>query len=192
MHEADVEPRLFGEIENERGARLQHRGADRALGHHPGRDGRVDSGAGRQEQAFGVGEHLHGEADVDRELEGESLSVLTDVRGRAELAQDRLDAAVGVLVAADHDRQRSRLHLRDAPGDRRIQQRRAALACPLGQLPAHARADGTDVHPDLVRGEPGEDSVRAGGGRLQSLVVGKRGEDDLGGLCHLAWRVAPA
>ncbi len=41
-------------------------------------------------------------------------------------------------------------------------------------------------------GEPGEDSVGAGGGRLQGVVVGKRGEDDLGGLCHLAWRVAPA
>ena len=41
--------------------------------------------------------------------------------GVPELAEDRLGARVGVLVAADHDRQRSGLHLGDAPRHRRVQ-----------------------------------------------------------------------
>ena len=40
----------------------------------------VDPGAFGQQQALGEGEHLHGEADVDRELEHQALAVLADVR----------------------------------------------------------------------------------------------------------------
>ena len=92
-----------------------------------------------QEQAFGEREHLHGEADVDRELEREPLPVLADVVGRAELAQERLDALVGAFVAADHDRQRPGLHLRDAPRHRRVEHRsapRSRTRC--RELAAHA------------------------------------------------------
>src|SRR5207245_11295189 len=45
------------------------------------------------------------------------------------------------IFAADHDRQRPRLHLGDAPGYRRVEHRHSPVARPPRQLPADARAD---------------------------------------------------
>jgi len=43
VHEADVEPRLFRQVEDEVGSCLQHRRADRAPGHHVDRELAVDA-----------------------------------------------------------------------------------------------------------------------------------------------------
>jgi hypothetical protein len=91
-HKADVEPGFVRQVEDEFGARFEHRRPDRALGHHVECELAVDAGTFGQEQTPGQREHLYGEADVDGELERQSLPVFADVRRRAELAQDRLDA----------------------------------------------------------------------------------------------------
>ncbi len=75
---------------------------------------RIDSVALGEPKALGEGEHLDRQADVDRQLEHEPLTVLTDVLPRTQNAEDRLDAPEGVLVATDHDCERSGLDLRHA------------------------------------------------------------------------------
>src|SRR3954463_14857354 len=84
LHQPQREPGVVRQIEDERSARLQHGGADRAVRHDPQCQRAVDPRAGGEQQAFGQGEHLHGQADVDRELEHEPLPVGTDVRRRTE------------------------------------------------------------------------------------------------------------
>ena len=69
--------------------------------HHFDRTFAVDACPLGENQALGESEHLHGEADVDRELEHQSLAVLADVGRRAQFAQDRLDPPVFLFVAAD-------------------------------------------------------------------------------------------
>jgi hypothetical protein len=140
----------------------------------------------------GEGEHLHGEADVDRELEQESLPVVADVRRSIELAQDCLDTRVGLLVSADHDRQRSCLHLGNASRYRRVEHRRPSRLHPLRELAARTRADRAHVDPDLASGEAGEDPVGPGSDALEHVIVGEGREDDVGGLGDLARRVTPA
>ena len=88
---------VVGQVEHEGRARLQHRRPDWARGHdvepRAGVDPDRSASSSPRER-----EHLHGQADVDRELEREALPVVADVRvGVAELAQDGLDARVGVL-----------------------------------------------------------------------------------------------
>jgi hypothetical protein len=102
----------------------------------------------RQAQALGEGEHLDGEADVDRELECETLAVSADASRRPQFAQHRLDAAIGELVAADHDRERPRLNLWDAARDGRIEHLGAEVACPCRKFAADARTHRTEVDPD--------------------------------------------
>ena len=180
-----------GRFEEQPGARLQHRRADRALGHDVDGEPAVDSGAFGQKQPLCEREHLHGQADVDRELQHEALPVLPHVRGRAQLAEHRLDARVGVLVSADHDGERSGLHLGDAARYRRVQQGGPLCADALGKLAARAWTDRAHVNPDLVGGEAGEDAVGPRCHGLEHLVVGHGREDDLGGLGDLPRRVAP-
>jgi hypothetical protein len=151
----------------------------------------VDARAFGEEQPLGEREHLDGEADVDRELEREALTVGADVIRRPEFVQDGLDAAVGVLVAADHDRERARLHLRDASRDRRVEHERLLRAHSLGEVAARLQADSAHVDPGFSGAEPGEDAVGSCRDVLEHAVVGHRGEDDVGRLGHLAWRVAP-
>src|SRR5919204_5499582 len=79
LHEAQVEPRLVGWIEEDRSARLEHRRADRALRHDLERPLPVEARSLREEESLGKREHLDGEADVDRELEDESVAVRPDV-----------------------------------------------------------------------------------------------------------------
>src|SRR5919106_2862258 len=83
-HEAHVEPGVLGEIEHEWGASLQHRRADRAAGHHLEGELAVDPVALRHQESLGEREHLHGQADVDRQLQDQTLPVLADPGGRAE------------------------------------------------------------------------------------------------------------
>ena len=122
----DVEPRLFREVEDERGARPQHRRADRALG--PSRPAaRCRS---TPERSARSSPSAKASICTARLMLIASLSAspcrFADVRRRAERAQERFDSAVGVLVAADHDRERPRLHLWDASRYRRIEHERPA------------------------------------------------------------------
>ena len=112
----------------------------------------VDPRALGEQQALGEGEHLDGEADVDRELEREPLTAVADVRRGAELPKDRLDPTVGLFVAPDDDRQRSRLHLRDAPRHRRVEHPRARGLHSLRYVAACRQADGARVNPRLACG----------------------------------------
>ena len=74
----------------------------------------VDAAALGEQQPSLKASSLHREADVDRELEQQPLAVVADVGdGLAELAQQRLDARECRSVAADHDRQRALLGLRE-------------------------------------------------------------------------------
>jgi hypothetical protein len=107
------------------------------------------------------------------------VSVLADVSGSAELAEDRLDARIGAGITADHDGERARSHLRDAARHGSIEHRRAEPADLLGELAAGARADRAEVDPHLPPPETGEDPVRPRGHLLQYPVVGEGGEDDL-------------
>ena len=110
---------------------------------------------------------------------------------RAQLAQERLDATVGILVAADHDRQRPRLHLRDASGNGRVEHPPPLCTHAFGQVPARLRADRARVDPGRTGGEPGQNAVRPGCDLLENAVVGKGGEDDLDRVGDLACRVEP-
>jgi hypothetical protein len=96
-----------------------------------------------------------------------------------------------MLVAADHDHQRPRLHLGNASRNRRVEHGRSERADAPRDLPAHGRADRAQVDPDHLGGQAGEDSVRAGGNHLEHAFVGNGAEHDVGGLGHLAWCVAP-
>ena len=91
VHQLHVEPGLAGLVEHQRYAGLEHRRADRAFGHDLGGAVGIDPVTFGEQQPLGEGEHLYREADVDRELEHESLAALTDVLGRSEDAQDRLE-----------------------------------------------------------------------------------------------------
>ncbi len=79
-----------GLVKHEWDAGFEHRRADRALGHDLGGAVRIDPVAFGEQKAFGEGEHLDRQADVDCELEDESLTVLTDVLRGPQDAQDRL------------------------------------------------------------------------------------------------------
>jgi hypothetical protein len=70
-----VEPRLVGQVEQERYSRLQPRRPDCAVGHDLGRELGRDSPTLCEQRALGEGEHLHREAQVDRQLEHEPLAV---------------------------------------------------------------------------------------------------------------------
>src|SRR5450755_1927741 len=124
---------------------------------------RIDPVLFGQEQPLGEGEHLDREADVDCELEDESLAVVADVHWGAEHAQDWLDARVGILVATDHDRERSRLYLRGASRHRRVKHHRASslLAHPLRKLTAHPRTDRAQIRPDLPLAQSGDEPLWA-------------------------------
>jgi hypothetical protein len=122
LHHRDVEPGLLGEVEQQRDARLEHRRADRSRHHYLGRELRLDPVALGEEQPLAECEDLHREADVDGELEHQPLAVGADVGDRlAELSQQRLNLDERLLVAADHDRERSALGLGDTAGDRGVE-----------------------------------------------------------------------
>jgi hypothetical protein len=191
LHQRHVEPSLLRQIKDKWSARLQHRRPDGALRHHGGGERGVDPGARGQQHTLGEREHLHGEADVDRELEHKPLPVVADVRRRAEHAQERLDAPKRRPVPADHDRERSGLHLGNAARDRCVEHGRSERVHSLRELAARPRADRAHVRPDLSDGEAGEDPVGACGDRTEHPVVGHGRENHVGRLGDLARRRAP-
>jgi hypothetical protein len=178
-----------GRVQDERCAGLEHRRADRAARHDVERELGVDALADGEQQPLREREHLDGEADVDRELERLPVAAVADPRRRAEFAQQRLDAGVRARVAADHDRERPRLHLGHASRHGRVEHRRLVRAHARVQAAAHAGADGAHVDPRLAGDEAGEDPVPAGGGRIERAVVRQRREDDVDGVGHSARRV---
>jgi hypothetical protein len=191
LDEPQGEPGLCGRVEDEGHTCLQHGGADSTARHHVEGESPVDTGPVGEQQTLGEREHLHDEADVDRELEHQPLPVRPDVRRRAQLAQDRLDAAVRVLVSAHHDRERSGLHLGNAARDRCVEHGRSERVHSLRELAARPRADRAHVRPDLSDGEAGEDPVGACGDRTEHPVVGHGRENHVGRLGDLARRRAP-
>ena len=168
LHQADVEPCLVREVEDELGAGLQHRRADRAFRHYVDREFRVDAGAFGEHEALGEREHLDGEADVDGELEHESLlSPPTMIVSVPVCTWGTLPDTGASSIAAPS----SRTRLRDCA--------------------TRLRADRAHVDPDLLVGEARKDSVGPGGDALQHAVVGEGREDEVGRLCDLARCIAP-
>ena len=192
MHQPYVEPCFLGKVKHQRGAQLQHRGTDRACGHDLACECRGDAISLGEEQALGEGQHLHSQADVDGQLERQSLAVAADPGRCPEYLQYRLGSGVGLLVPADHDGECARLHLGHASGHRRIEHGRPARPHAPSHLPARARAHRAQVHPDLLRGQTLEDPVAARADGLQHNVVGDRGQHDVCRFGHLSRRVAPA
>src|SRR3954469_7722374 len=69
---------------------------------------------------------------------------------------------------------------------------RDATARPTRERAARIRADRAHLDPHLRRREARDGAVGSGRDALDGLAVGKRGEEDVGGLRDGAWRVAPA
>ena len=96
-----------------------------------------------------------------------------------------------LLVAADHDRQRSCLHLGNASRHGSIEHRRSLVLHLLRDFTAYARADRAHVDPDLRFGEAREDPVGPRRDALEDVVVRNRRDQDVGGLGDLARCVTP-
>ena len=80
--------------------------ADRAVGEHVDGGFAGDATFLGQQHAFGKRQHLHGEAEVHRNLHGERQTVVADVGDLgADVEQQRLDVFEGLAASADHHRQ---------------------------------------------------------------------------------------
>ena len=91
LHHVHVEPCLFGHVQHERAAILHHRRRDHAVRQHVHGGLARDAAFFRKQHAFRKRQHLHGEAEVGRDLHHEREAVLSDVRhfrvrGRAAAA----------------------------------------------------------------------------------------------------------
>ena len=152
----------------------------------------ADAALLRQQHAFRKREHLHRQAQVDRDLHRQREAVVADVRhARADVVEQRLGAIERAFLAADHDRELALLQGDDAARHRRVDHLGALAADFRRQRPAHRRADRAHVDEQLTSAQTGEQSVWAVGDRFERGRVGDHHEGGVRGGGDRARRVAP-
>src|SRR6267142_4473581 len=118
LHEPQAEPWFPRQLEDERGAGLQHRRSDRARRHDLDRELSGDAAALREQDSLAEGEHLLSDADVDGDLHEQRLLVRADPgHPGAELAKERLHTREDLRVAPGQDLQAALVRGVDAAGD---------------------------------------------------------------------------
>ena len=126
----------------------------------------VDGGFARdaallgEQHPLGERQHLHGQAEVGRDLHHEREAVVTDVRHlRADVVEDRLDLVERRLVAADHHRQLSLLQRDDAARHGGVDHVAAFLAHFRGERAADRGTHRAHVDDDLAGRHGAEQAV---------------------------------
>ncbi len=139
---------------------MNHRRCDHAVREHVDGDFAWNAALFGEQNALGKRQHLHGEAEVDRDLHHQRQTVIAYVRDlRADIEEQRFYSFEGFVAAADHHRELALLQRDDAAGDRRVHHVRAFRSHLFRNGSAHGGADGAHVDQDFSGSEAREHSV---------------------------------